>query len=259
MIVCIGFMAAIIGLLSLALRLEFRRGSRCLRIKPSRPQPVTSCDLSVNYPPTASMASCKMMYFLSTFCFIFNIDFPFLLYFYIYALISPPLDQRRTSNLNLGRRRCNAYRRRSRIEKLASCLHSHETKVQCCRQIWETVPRKVPLKNISDGTISSTLKSIRNPGLKKRKNCSLKLIKSTETGGSIFPNSLKAGNFQVNLRTDNSIKNHFYSTIRRSLRRICKLLGNKNSTSELRNIKPSILSKIFEYSELKGDQVTEEN
>jgi hypothetical protein len=121
------------------------------------------------------------------------------------------------------------------------------------------VPRKVPLKNISDGTISSTQKSIRNPGLKKRKNSSLKLIKSTETGGSIFPNSLKAGNFQVNLRTDNSIKNHFYSTIRRSLRRICKLLGNKNSTSELRNIKPSILSKIFEYSELKGDQVTEEN
>jgi myb proto-oncogene protein len=31
-------------------------------------------------------------------------------------------------------------------------------------------------------------------------------------------------------RTDNSIKNHFYSTLRRSLRRINKLLGDKNST-----------------------------
>ena len=30
-------------------------------------------------------------------------------------------------------------------------------------------------------------------------------------------------------RTDNSIKNHFYSTLRRSLRRINKLLGDKNS------------------------------
>jgi myb proto-oncogene protein len=30
-------------------------------------------------------------------------------------------------------------------------------------------------------------------------------------------------------RTDNSIKNHFYSTLRRSLRRISKLLGDKNS------------------------------
>lgn len=30
-------------------------------------------------------------------------------------------------------------------------------------------------------------------------------------------------------RTDNSIKNHFYSTLRRSLRRLNKCLGDKNS------------------------------
>ena len=30
-------------------------------------------------------------------------------------------------------------------------------------------------------------------------------------------------------RTDNAIKNHFYSTLRRSLRRINKILGDKNS------------------------------
>jgi len=46
-------------------------------------------------------------------------------------------------------------------------------------------------------------------------------------------------------RTDNSIKNYFYSTIRRSLRRMGKLIGSKNSTALLRKIKPSTLTKIF--------------
>ena len=50
-------------------------------------------------------------------------------------------------------------------------------------------------------------------------------------------------------RTDNSIKNHFYSTIRRSLRRMSKVLGSKNSTSKMRSIKPSTLSKIFSLAE----------
>lgn len=46
-------------------------------------------------------------------------------------------------------------------------------------------------------------------------------------------------------RTDNSIKNHFYSTIRRCLRRINKFQGEKNSTLKMRNIKPYVLSKIL--------------
>jgi transcriptional activator Myb len=46
-------------------------------------------------------------------------------------------------------------------------------------------------------------------------------------------------------RTDNDIKNHFYSMLRRSLRRINKLLGRKNSTQRIKVIKPSVLSKIF--------------
>lgn len=49
-------------------------------------------------------------------------------------------------------------------------------------------------------------------------------------------------------RTDNAIKNHFYSTIRRSLRRISKFMGSKNSTIKLRKIKPSTLSKIFQLA-----------
>lgn len=47
------------------------------------------------------------------------------------------------------------------------------------------------------------------------------------------------------LRTDNSIKNYFYSTIRRSLRRMGKFVGSKNSTEQMKKIKPSTLSKIF--------------
>jgi myb proto-oncogene protein len=47
------------------------------------------------------------------------------------------------------------------------------------------------------------------------------------------------------LRTDNSIKNHFYSTIRRCLRRINKLQGEKNSTLKMRSLKPYVLSKIL--------------
>jgi hypothetical protein len=72
--------------------------------------------------------------------------------------------------------------------------------------------------------------------------CYLKPIKNTETNGSKFQSCSSEGTPDKYFRTDNSIKNHFYSTIRRSLRRICKLLGNKNSTSQLRSIKPSILS-----------------
>jgi myb proto-oncogene protein len=56
-------------------------------------------------------------------------------------------------------------------------------------------------------------------------------------------------------RTDNAIKNHFYSTLRRSLRRINKLLGNKNSTSQMRDIKPSVLSKIFAYAETNVEEL----
>lgn len=46
-------------------------------------------------------------------------------------------------------------------------------------------------------------------------------------------------------RTDNDIKNHFYSMLRRSLRRVNKLLGMRNSTQKIKLIKPSVLSKIF--------------
>ncbi len=46
-------------------------------------------------------------------------------------------------------------------------------------------------------------------------------------------------------RTDNSVKNHFYSTLRKSLRRINKILGSTNSTIQMRTIRPSILSQVL--------------
>lgn len=46
-------------------------------------------------------------------------------------------------------------------------------------------------------------------------------------------------------RTDNDVKNHFYSMLRRSLRRINKLLGKRNSTQKIKVIKPAVLSKVF--------------
>jgi hypothetical protein len=47
--------------------------------------------------------------------------------------------------------------------------------------------------------------------------------------------------------TDNNIKNHFYSTLRRSLRRLNKIIGEKNSTLHMREIKPSVLTIILNF------------
>ncbi len=58
-------------------------------------------------------------------------------------------------------------------------------------------------------------------------------------------------------RTDNDIKNHFYSTLRKSLRRLNKAIGERNSTSHMREIKPSVLSSIMThiYDKSKKNQL----
>ena len=47
-------------------------------------------------------------------------------------------------------------------------------------------------------------------------------------------------------RTDNAIKNHFYSTVRRALRRLNKNFGFKDSTRKMRTLKPSSLTYLLE-------------
>jgi hypothetical protein len=84
-------------------------------------------------------------------------------------------------------------------------------------------------------------RSGRNP---KRKNY-FPFIKASVISGPLLRNICLAGTTFLLSRTDNSIKNYFYSTVRRSLRRMGKLIGSKNSTSLLRSIKPSTLTHIF--------------
>ena len=53
-------------------------------------------------------------------------------------------------------------------------------------------------------------------------------------------------------RTDNAVKNQFYSTLRKGLRRMCKVLGSRNSTTRIKKIKPSVLSALM--SNLKNEE-----
>jgi hypothetical protein len=50
----------------------------------------------------------------------------------------------------------------------------------------------------------------------------------------------------MRLRTDNSIKNHFYSTVRKFLRTISKVKSEGSTGITMKSIKPSVLSKIVE-------------
>lgn len=60
-------------------------------------------------------------------------------------------------------------------------------------------------------------------------------------------------------RTDNDVKNHFYSMLRRSLRRINKLLGKRNSTQKIKMIKPAVLSKVFAKQGQSNSEVSQES
>jgi myb proto-oncogene protein len=49
-------------------------------------------------------------------------------------------------------------------------------------------------------------------------------------------------------RTDNAIKNHFYSTLRKAVRRLNRFVGETKHKGEMREIKPLVLSKIVVLS-----------
>jgi hypothetical protein len=49
-------------------------------------------------------------------------------------------------------------------------------------------------------------------------------------------------------RTENGIKNHFYATLRKGLRRLNHIIGLKLDSSKIRKIKPIILSRFAEVA-----------
>ncbi|KAM3141527.1 hypothetical protein pb186bvf_006391 [Paramecium bursaria] len=61
---------------------------------------------------------------------------------------------------------------------------------------------------------------------------------------------------QVPNRTDQIVKNYFYATVRRVLRRLLKAAGNKNCSELARQIKPCVLSRIFSFNEIEDDKLT---
>lgn len=55
-------------------------------------------------------------------------------------------------------------------------------------------------------------------------------------------------------RTDNCIKNHFYSTLRKAVRRLNRFIAESRNRGDMREIKPIILSKIIVVSGERWDR-----
>jgi hypothetical protein len=83
-----------------------------------------------------------------------------------------------------------------------------------------------------------------NPNLNKKKW-------STDEERIIFDAHKQYGNKWKKIaqllenRSDNAIKNQFYSILRKGLRRVNKLLGDRKSTQMVKNIRTSVLSKLW--------------
>ena len=54
-------------------------------------------------------------------------------------------------------------------------------------------------------------------------------------------------------RTDNCIKNHFYSTLRRTLRKLNKQLGDRESAEIIKTIRPKCLTNMFLIADVKEE------
>lgn len=82
--------------------------------------------------------------------------------------------------------------------------------------------------------------------------CITKSVWTTEEENILFASHSKLGNRWKDIaralpgRTDNSVKNHFYSTVRRALRRLDKHFGFRDSTKKMRSLKPASLTLLLE-------------
>ena len=83
-----------------------------------------------------------------------------------------------------------------------------------------------------------------SPELKKDKWSSEDSIKLFEFHRN-FKNKWKNIAEQFPGRTDNNIKNQFFSVVRKALRKACKILGNYSNTNAINKIKPKVLSNYM--------------
>jgi myb proto-oncogene protein len=75
----------------------------------------------------------------------------------------------------------------------------------------------------------------------------------------VYGNKWKMIAKQLNSRTDNSIKNHFYSILRKGLRRINKMMGDRKSTEIVKEIRTSVLSKLDNLDKSSAEKVSKVN
>ena len=89
--------------------------------------------------------------------------------------------------------------------------------------------------------------------------CITKSAWTTEEENILFASHSKLGNRWKDIaralpgRTDNSVKNHFYSTVRRALRRLDKHFGFRDSTKKMRSLKPASLTLLLETARTLPD------
>ena len=100
-----------------------------------------------------------------------------------------------------------------------------------------------------DGITIQIQKLTKNNGQYKNRTYYLNRIDSLAVDGNKLQTDFPAGIYSSNSRTDNHVKNYFYSTMRRALRRMNKYIGSKNSTAQMRTIRPSILSYLLDIAD----------
>lgn len=107
--------------------------------------------------------------------------------------------------------------------------------------------RKVYFGRILDITTTSIRTSSTPNGHPRRRNCSSTCTKNSAISGQPFLKELQEGTPGEYYRSDNCVKNHFYSKIRKSARKLNKIIHEIHK-EEYRPIKNCMLSKIIEIT-----------
>ena len=123
-------------------------------------------------------------------------------------------------------------------KKLKNLIISENRKI-----IWEVISHKLKKEGIEKSSKQCRERWINNlsPSVKKKKWSKFEnqklfyLFKKKGNKWKSIANEFKG-------RTDNSVKNNFFSLIRKNLRLICKILGKKKNTERINKFKGSVLT-----------------